>query len=130
MVPQEVEMILARQLASFLALPIFLVGPSGDLIYYNEPAEAILGCRFEETGEMSAQTWATMFRPHDEHGGPVTPDMLPLVIAVSMRRPAHSSFWISALDQSKHFIDVTAIPMIGQSERFLGAMAIFWEAHP
>ena len=130
MVPKEVEMILARQLASFLALPIFLVGGSGDLIYYNEPAEAVLGCRFEETGEMSAETWSTMFRPHDDQGNPVAPDMLPLVIAVRLRRPAHSSFWIRALDQSKHFIDVTAIPVIGQSDRFLGAMAIFWEAHP
>ena len=50
MVPKEVEMILARQLASFLALPIFLVGIDGGLIYYNEPAETILGCRFEEPG--------------------------------------------------------------------------------
>jgi hypothetical protein len=130
MVPKEVEMILARQLASFLALPIFLVGPTGDLIYYNEPAEMILGCRLEETGEMSAQTWATMFKPQDEHGGQITTEMLPLVIAVNLRRPAQSTFWISALDQSRHYIDVTAIPVIGQAERFLGAIAIFWETRP
>ena len=72
-------------------LPIFLVGPSGDLIYYNEPAEKILGCRFEETGEMSAQKWATMFRPQDEKGGSLTAENLPLVIAVNLRRPAHSA---------------------------------------
>ena len=130
MVPKEVEMILARQLASFLALPIFLVGPDAGLIYYNEPAEAILGCRFEETGEMSAQTWGTMFQPQDADGAALVPEMLPLVIAVRTRRPAHSSFWIQALDQRRHFLDVTAIPMIGQAERFLGAMAIFWEGRP
>lgn len=130
MVPKEVEMILARQLASFLALPIFLVGTDGGLIYYNEQAETILGCRFEETGEMSAQTWGTMFQPQDEQGGALTPEMLPLLIAVRTRRPAHSSFWIQALDQKRHYLDVTAIPVIGQSNRFLGAMAIFWEGRP
>ena len=77
MVPKEVEMILARQLASYLALPMFLVDPQGTLIYYNEPAENILGMRFQETGEMPAIEWATIFNPHDEHGVTVSPDMLP-----------------------------------------------------
>ena len=40
-------MILARQLASSLAMPILLVDTDGTLIYYNEPAEAILDQRFE-----------------------------------------------------------------------------------
>ena len=114
MVPKEVEMILARQLASFLALPIFLVGPGGDLIYYNEPAETILGCRFEETGEMSAQKWATMFRPEDEQGGTLTPDMLPLVIAVSKKRPAHSSFWKSAAETGTYCV-VSLLRAIGSA---------------
>src|SRR5262249_43344858 len=62
---KEIEMILARQLASCLALPIFLVDPSGALVFYNEPAEAILGRRFEETGEMPASEWSTFFSPTD-----------------------------------------------------------------
>ena len=127
MVPKEVEMILARQLASFLALPIFLVDPQGTLIYYNEPAENVLGVRFEETGEMPAAVWAALFRPFDEHGKQVTPEMLPLMIAVMTHSPAHSTFWIHSLDHQSRRIEVTAIPVIGQSERFLGAMAIFWE---
>ena len=35
----DVEIILMRQFASYLALPIFVVDPKGDLIYFNEPAE-------------------------------------------------------------------------------------------
>jgi PAS domain-containing protein len=50
---QEIEMILVRQLASYLAMPIFVVDPQGTLVFYNEPAELLLGRRFEETGEMS-----------------------------------------------------------------------------
>ena len=127
MVPKEVEMILARQLASYLALPMFLVDPNGTLIYFNEPAETILGVRFQETGEMPAGEWGTVFNPHDDHGQVITPDMLPLIIAVTTRHPAHSTFWITAADASRHNIEVTAIPVIGQSDRVLGAMAIFWE---
>jgi PAS domain-containing protein len=42
----EIEMILMRQLASYLAMPIFIVDPVGNLVFYNEPAESILGRRF------------------------------------------------------------------------------------
>ena len=127
MVPKEVEMILARQLASYLALPMFLVDPVGNLIYYNEPAETVLGCRFEDTGEMPAEKWSTLFKPLDESGTPITPDQLPLMIALNLQRPIHSTFWIRGLDSSQHHIEVTAIPVIGQAERFIGALAIFWE---
>jgi hypothetical protein len=34
----DVEIILMRQTASYLATPIFVIGPTGDLIYFNEPA--------------------------------------------------------------------------------------------
>ena len=131
MVPKEVEMILARQLASYLALPMFLVDPVGTLIFYNEPAEAILGVHFQETGEMPAAEWATIFKPHDEHGQVVTPSMLPLIIAITTRRPAHSTFWITAADSSRHYLEVTAIPVVGQARTvpgrdgdFLGSAAM------
>ena len=49
-----IQIILIRQLAGYLSVPLFLVDPKGDLLFYNEPAEAILGQRFEETGAMPA----------------------------------------------------------------------------
>ena len=42
-------------------MPILLVDTTGTLIFYNEPAEAILGQRFEETGEIAADTWSRLF---------------------------------------------------------------------
>jgi len=42
-VPNEIELILMKQVASYLATPIFLVDRAGTLLYYNEPAEALLG---------------------------------------------------------------------------------------
>ncbi|MBI4611490.1 MAG: PAS domain-containing protein [Candidatus Rokubacteria bacterium] len=126
--PQKaIEMILARQLASYLAVPIFIVDPQGTLVFYNEPAEAILGRRFEETGEMAVGEWSTMFKPTDDHGIPVPPDQLPPVIALAKRRPAHRRFWIVGLDAVRRHIEVTAFPLIGQAQRQIGALTIFWE---
>jgi PAS domain-containing protein len=125
---QEIEVILARQLADYLALPIFLVDQAGHLLFYNEPAERLLGHRFEETGPMPAEEWATIFRPTDEDDRPLLPEQLPLMIALRAGRPAHSGFWIRGLDGVLRRIYVTAFPLIGQADRRLGAVAIFWEA--
>jgi hypothetical protein len=60
MLQQEIEMILMRQLAGYLAMPIFIVDPAGTLVFSNEPAEPILGRRFEETGEMPMRERSTI----------------------------------------------------------------------
>ena len=124
---REIEVILARQLASYLSMPIFIVDPEGNLAFYNEPAESILGRRFEETGEMPAAEWSTIFTPTDEEGAPLPSETLPLMIALAERRPAYRRFWIRGLDGMPHYIGVTAFPLSGQSDRFLGAVALFWE---
>jgi PAS domain-containing protein len=124
---KEIELILARQLASYLVMPIFIVDPKGTLIYYNEPAEGILGRHFEETGEMPVEEWSTLFKPTDENDKPLAPEALPLVIALTQHRPAHRDMWIEGLDGVRRLIEVTAFPLTGQAERYLGALAIFWE---
>ena len=108
-------------------MPIFIVDPEGNLVYYNEPAEGILGLRFEETGELPVSEWSTIFQPTDEEGTALGADVLPLMVALVERQPAHRTFWIRGLDQVPRHIEVTAIPVIGQGKRFLGAIALFWE---
>jgi len=124
---QDSELGLSQQFAEHLAMPIFIVNPGGDLIFYNEPAGLILGTRFAETGVMPASEWSTKFHPVDQNGETLPPDNLPLVIAIMERHPAHKIFWIVDLDGNLRELEVTAIPLIGQEERFLGGMAIFWE---
>ena len=126
-VQHEVEVILLRQVASYLAMPIFLVDPEGTLVYYNEPAERLLGYRYDETGAMPIGEWSTIFVPRDEDGQPIPAFELPLGIALARGEPAHGTMWIDALDDQTHHITVTAVPLIGQHDRRLGAMAIFWE---
>jgi PAS domain-containing protein len=124
---KDIEIILARQLASYLAAPIFIVDPEGTLVFYNEPAELILGKRYDETGEMKISTWATIFKPMNEKGELLDPDMLPLVIAIKERRLAHSNFWIRGLDNTLRQIQVTGFPLLAQADRLVGAVAILWE---
>lgn len=124
---REVEVILARHLAEYLAMPIFIVNPEGDLIFYNEQAESILGKNYSETGVMPAQEWSRVFHPVDPNGNTLPPEELPLMIAISQRRPAHKVFSIHGLDGNLRQIEVTAFPIIGLANRFLGGIAIFWE---
>ncbi len=124
---RAVEIILMRQLASYLAMPIFLVDPSGNLLFYNEPAEALLGCRFDETGELPAAHWASLFKATDSAGVPLPADELPLVTALRTKHPAHRDFWIVGLDGQRRHLKLTAFPLVGQAARFLGAVALFWE---
>jgi PAS domain-containing protein len=128
---REIEQILTRQLASHLAMPAFIVDDKGTLIYYNEPAEKILGRRFEETFEMPMEDWATSFSPMDEEGNPVPDSELPLVIALFQRKPSYSRFFIEGHERVRRLIEVTAFPLTGRAgadERNLGAVALFWEA--
>jgi PAS domain-containing protein len=123
----EIEVILMRELASYLAMAVFVVDPAGELIYYNEPAERLLGTRFDETGPMAMTDWSSLFEPSDEQGR-LPPEQLPLVIAVEQGRPAHGRFSIRGLDGQRRQLEVTAIPLLGQGGRHLGAAAVFWEA--
>lgn len=128
MAQKEIEVILARHLASYLATPIFIVDPAGNLLYYNEHAEAILGRRYDETGEMPVAEWGTIFQPMDQNGVPLAPEELPLVKALLNRRPEFGGIWIRGLDNVLRSIAIFAFPLVGQGNRYLGAIAIFWEA--
>ena len=127
MMAPPIQIILLRQLAGYLSVPLFLVDPKGDLLFYNEPAEVILGRRFEETGAMSADVWSSAFTPEDEHGNRLPPGKLPLTISVAERRPAYRRLFIRGLDGVLRHVEIAAIPIIGLQGDFLGAAALFWE---
>jgi PAS domain-containing protein len=122
-----IQMILTRQLAGYLSVPLFLVDPTGDLLFYNEAAEAILGRRFEETGAMPAEVWSSIFTPVDEQGQPIPPEDVPLMITLATQRPAYKRFYIQGMNGVRRHIEVAAIPIAGLQGEFLGAAALFWE---
>lgn len=121
-------LILARGLASSIATPMFLVDPEGTLVYFNEPAEGILGQSYAEAGELSSDEWGTMFYPEDPQSEEKIPrEDLPLMIALTERRPAHRSMVITGQDGVRRGIALTAFPLFARTDEFVGAVAIFWE---
>lgn len=123
----EIEIILTRQLADCLSIPVFITDTSGNLIFYNEPAEELLGKRFEETGEMPVEMWATDFTPMDDSSNIIPPEELPLVKTLKNCHPYYKTFWIKSLQGVKEKISVTSYPIIGREKKFVGAVAIFWK---
>jgi len=96
----DIEIILNRQLADCLSIPVFITDTTGNLIFYNEPAELVLGTRFEDTGEMKVEMWSTIFKPLDENGNNLPPEDLPLVKTLKDCIPHHKTFWIESLKGS------------------------------
>ena len=127
---RPIELILLRQLASCLDMPIFVVDAEGRLVYYNEPAEPLLGVRFDEVGTMEMSDWLAAFRPADRSGVILPTHEVPLVVALRERRPVHSNLSISGLDGLRRQIGSTAFPLSGQDGTFIGALAIFWSEPP
>ncbi len=122
-----IQIILTRQLAAYLSVPLFLVDPKGNLLFYNEPAEAILGRRFDETGAMPLEEWSSVFTRFDDEGQPIPPEDLPVMITLAKKRPAYKRYHTRGLDGVVRNIEVTSIPITGLQGDLLGAMALFWE---
>ena len=127
MAQQPIELILTRQWASYLAVPVWVVGERGDLLYYNEAAEAVLGRRYDEAGEMPVEELATIFKTTAVDGSPIAADAIPIIVALRERRAAHKALRIQGLDNVWRDIEATAFPLEGQGGRHLGAVAFFWE---
>ena len=121
-------LILARGLASSIATPMFLVDTEGTVVYYNEPAEVILGETYAEAGELSSDEWGTRFYPEDpDSGEKLEADQLPLSVALKERKPDHRLLAITGRDGQRRTIAVTAFPLFARTNEFVGGVAIFWE---
>lgn len=123
----SIELILVRQLASGLAIPTFVADAAGTLVFINEPAERLLGVRFDELGDMPFEAWTTVFTPADGHGDAVDPRQLPLAVALMERRPAHGLLKILGRDGVRRQIEITAFPLEGAHGQLEGGVAMFWE---
>jgi len=127
MAQQAVETILIRQLAGYLSVPVMVADPEGAVVYYNEPAERLLGVRYEETGRLTQEQFAGHFesRPLDGEGEEAE---RPLGVALEQRRPVHSRLELTRrADGALLKVDVTAFPIIGQGDVVHGAVVMFWE---
>ena len=124
---EPIELILIKHWASYVAVPMLIVDRSGNLIYFNQPAEHILGRSFDQAGEINAKDFEELFETKDLDGNSIASEDLPTVRSLNNRAPSHGTIRIRALDGDWRTIDATAIPIIGQGDRHLGVISAFWE---
>jgi len=122
-----IEIILLKQWASLIAVPVWISDSDGRLIYYNEQTEVIIGLRFEDAGELPADRVAEIFVISDLDGSPLPEDQVPLVVALTKQVSTHRRLRFLRADKEWREIAVTAIPIIGEGNRHLGAMVTMWQ---
>lgn len=123
---RDIGLILMRQLASGMAVPMLIADETGDLLFFNEPAEVLLGQRFDEVGDMPLERRRKILAFRDEQGNPVPDDQPPLVVALRERRPVHRRVWMRGFDGRDRAIEVTAFPLVGGGGHLIGGVAMFW----
>jgi PAS domain-containing protein len=124
---KNLVLILAREFASKLATPMLVADAGGNLVYYNEPAEDVLGRTFAEVGEMPASDWGELFSVEDLSGAPMPLKRMPGGIALLEQRPAYDQLWITAMDGVRRLISVTAFPLWSSATELVGFVTVFWE---
>lgn len=124
---QPLEMILLRQLASYVAIPMWMMDEMGNLIYYNESAEGLLGVEFDDVGPIRTEDLVGKWQVTQLDGSDLPDHEFPVVIALSKRMPAHRAVRFQGMDGVWRAVEVTAIPIEGQGGRFHGILATFWE---
>jgi PAS domain-containing protein len=128
MAQQPVELILARQLAGSLAVPVLLVDAGGNTLFFNEPAELIFGRRFDEIEALEFEERTGPLAPRRADGGPLPVDELPGMTAMRDRRPAHAALFIHGFDGTLRPVEATAVPLESANGRVLGALVVLWSS--
>ena len=126
----SLPLILARELASNLATPMFLVDPRGMLVFYNDAAELVLGKPFAELGAIDALEFGSVLHMQTLDGTPVRRRFSPAGIAFTDRRPSHQELLVTGYDGARHTVEATAYPLIGGRDELHGVVVVFWESKP
>jgi PAS domain-containing protein len=126
---RALALIVARELASNLATPMFLIDAAGDLVYYNDAAEKILAKPFAELGTISSLEWGRMLNLTNLDGSPVRLRDTPASIAFNDRCPAHAELRATSFDGTVRTLEVTAYPLFAKVGEMHGVVTIFWEVN-
>jgi PAS domain-containing protein len=126
--PKSLPLILARELASNLSTPMFLMDARGTIVYYNDAAELLIGRPFGELGEIPSQELGEVLERTDAHGAPLRRRDSPAGIAFFQRRPAHRRLGATGYDGQRRIVDATAYPLFGKGDDMHGVVNVFWQA--
>lgn len=124
---KPIELILLRQLARRMPMPVVLVDADGLLVYFNPATERMLGYMRDQYPEAPMTHLHRVGDPRDVDGNPIPLERMPIAVALHERRPQQRTLIVHGADGRPHRIVTTSIPLDGQGGTLLGAMSIFWE---
>jgi PAS domain-containing protein len=124
---KSLPLILAREFSANLATPMVLMDERGSLVFFNEPAEQIIGQTHAEVGELGPDEWGRLFKVERIDGTPIQVEKTPAGVTLAERRPAHDTLAFTTIDGIRHEIAVTAFPLLGREEELVGVVSVFWE---
>lgn len=125
---EPIEVILAKQLAGHLSVPIVVHNVALDIVYYNEATERLTGYRFDETGRIPRDESRQMLRLSDAEDSLLPDDLRPVQRAVQMKAPVHAKFFVRAATwEGRRAFESTTVPLIGLAGEVVGAMVMLWE---
>lgn len=123
---KHLVLIIAREFAANLATPTAIADEEGTVVFYNEPAERLIGRRFAESGEMPMDEWTVGLMPRTREAEPLPPERRPARIALDEKRASHLGFRLTSEDGVDRDVAVTAFPLFAHADEFVGVIAIFW----
>lgn len=127
MLHKSLPLILAREFAANIATPVSVWDERGRLVYFNEPAERIVGRAHAEVGELEHAEWTKLFLVENLDGRPLRVEEMPVGIAQFEKHPAHDTLAFTNANGIRHEVEVTAFPLLGRADELLGVVAVYWE---
>ena len=123
---KSLPLILARELASNLSTPMFLLDAAGMLVYYNDAAALLLGKTFAELGEIPSADFAAALNLTTLDGRPIARQDTPSGVAYYQHKPAHLAVVATTYDGARRAYEATSYPLLGATGVMHGAVAVFW----
>ena len=119
-IQHPLEMILARELASHVAIPMVLVDADGEVVYVNDSARPFLWGSSE--GSERVGSVSELFLAEDGH-----PSLEPFRSVLREGRPAHARLYVKRDAEALPVVLITVFPVGGEGGCQAGVVGIFWE---
>ena len=124
---KPIELILLRQLASRLPMPVAILDAEGSLVFINAACERLLGIDFAVLGEIPVGSFGQLLNPRRPDGSPLPVEEMTIAVALHERQPQQGRVTLHDQEGKPHDIVTNAVPLDGQGGMPLGSMSIFWE---